>query len=111
MRAGTLRHRVILQSPAGSRDAVGERTTTWTNVATVWASVGPLTARELIAAGQPMSEVSHRVRVRHSATIAALDGSWRVLFGSRVLVIQGVRNIDERDREYELLCSEGVREE
>ena len=111
MRAGTLRHRVTLQSPAGSRDSVGERTTTWTDVATVWASVSPLTARELIAAGQPMGEVSHRVRMRHAAVIAALDSSWRVKFGERCLVVQGVRNIDERGREFELLCSEGVREE
>lgn len=111
MRSGSLRHRVTLQSPTGSRDAVGERTTSWTDIATVWASVGPLTTRELMAAGQPMSEVSHRVRVRYSSTIAALDASWRVLFGSRVLVIQGVRNIDERNKEFELLCSEGVREE
>lgn len=111
MRAGNLRHRVILQSPAGSRDAVGERTTTWTAVATVWASINPLTVRELLAAGQLQSETSHRVRIRHSSAVSAIDASWRVLFGSRVLVIQGVRNIEEGDREIELLCSEGVREE
>lgn len=111
MRAGNLRHRVVLQSPDGSRDAVGERTTTWTDVATVWASVNPLTVRELLAAGQVQSEVSHRVRIRHSAAVAAIDASWRVLFGARVLVIQGVRNIEEAGVEIELLCSEGLREE
>lgn len=111
MRAGRLDQRVILQSPAGSRDAVGERTTTWTNVATVWASIGPLSVRDLLAAGQTQSEVTHRVRIRHSSTVAAIDASWRVLFGARILVIQGVRNIDERDVEIELLCSEGLREE
>ena len=111
MRSGSLRHRVTLQSPAGSRDAVGERTTTWTNMATVWASVNPLSVRELLAAGQIQSEVSHRVRLRYADALAALDASWRVLFGSRVLVIQGVRNIDERQREFELMCSEGIRDE
>lgn len=112
MRAGKLRQRVILQSPSGSRDAVGERTTTWTDVATVWASVNPLTARELIAAGQMQSELSHRVRIRHSSAVAAIDASWRVMFGSRILVVAAPpRNIEETDREIELLCSEGVREE
>lgn len=111
MRSGTLRHRITLQSPAGSRDAVGERTTTWTDVATVFASVNPLSVRELLAAGQTQSEVSHRVRLRYSAALSALDASWRILFGSRVLVIHGVRNIDEHKREFELMCSEGLREE
>ena len=111
MRSGSLRHRIILQSPTGSRDAVGERTTTWTDVATVFASVNPLSVRELLAAGQTQSEVSHRVRLRYSSALAALDASWRILFGSRVLVIQGVRNIDEQKREFELMCSEGLREE
>ena len=43
---------------------------------------------------------------------AAVDGAWRVLFGSRVLVIDGApRNIGERSREIELLCTEGLRSE
>ena len=111
MRAGRLDRRITLQSPAGSRDAVGERTTTWTDVATVWAQVSPLSVRELLAAGQLQSETSHRIRIRHSSAVSAIDASWRVLYGARVLVIQGVRNIDEGNREIELLCSEGVREE
>lgn len=111
MNAGKLRHRITLQSPTGSRDAVGERTTTWTSVATVFASVNPLSVRDLLAASQLQSEVSHRVRIRYSSAVAAIDASWRVLFGSRVLVVQGVRNIDETRSELELMCSEGLRAE
>ena len=102
---------IILQSPTGSRDAIGERVTTWTNVATVWAEISPLSVRDLLAAGQVQSEVTHRVRVRYESTIAAIDSSWRVLYGARVFVITGVRNINESDREFELLCSEGLRDE
>ena len=102
---------ITLQSPAGTRDAVGERTTTWVDVAQVWAAISPLSVRDLLAAGQTQSEVTHRVRIRYSASVAALDASWRVVYGARVLVIGGVRNIDEADRVLELLCSEGVREE
>jgi SPP1 family predicted phage head-tail adaptor len=102
---------VTVQSPAGTRDAVGERTTTWSNVSTEWASISPLSVRDLIAAGQTQSEISHRVKLRYSATLAALDASWRIVYGARVLVIAGVRNIDEGNRVLELVCSEGVREE
>lgn len=112
MKAGKKRHLVQLQSPAGSRDAVGERVTTWTTVASVWAAIEPIGARELFAAAQAQAATTHRVRVDYSTAIAAIDGSWRVLFGSRVLVIDGKpRNIEERNREIELLCSEGLRAE
>lgn len=103
--------KVILQSPSGARNAIGERVTTWTNVATVWAEISPLSVRDLLAAGQVQSEVTHRVRVRYGTSISAIDASWRVLYGTRILVISGVRNISEAGREFELLCGEGLREE
>lgn len=103
--------KIILQSPSGTRNAIGERVTTWTNVATVWAEISPLSVRDLLAAGQMQSEVTHRVRVRYGASIAAIDSSWRVLYGSRALTISGVRNINEASREFELLCHEGLRDE
>lgn len=102
---------IALQSPAGARDSVGERTTTWTTVETVWADISPLSVRDLIAAGQTQSEVSHRVKVRYSSSIAGIDASWRVLYGSRVFVISGVRNLEEDSRVLELICSEGLRDE
>mgnify|MGYP000126632411 CR=1 FL=1 len=103
--------KIILQSPSGTRNAIGERVTTWTNVATVWAEISPLSVRDLLAAGQMQSEVTHRVRVRYGASIAAIDSSWRVLYGTRIFVISGVRNINEAGREFELLCHEGLRDE
>lgn len=111
MRLPVFKHVVVLQSPAGSRDAVGERTTTWTDVATVEAEISPLSGRDLIAAGQTQSEVTHRVKVRYGPSIAAIDASWRVLFGARVFVVSWVRNLDETSRVLELICSEGLRAE
>lgn len=103
--------KIILQSPSGTRNAIGERVTTWTDVATVWAEISPLSVRDLLAAGQMQSEVTHRIRVRYGASIAAIDASWRVLYGTRALTISGVRNINEAGREFELLCHEGLRDE
>lgn len=111
MKPGTMRHRVTLQSPAGVRDGVGERATTWANVATIWASINPISARDLIAAGQTLNETTHRVRVRDSSLVAAIDTSWRVMFGARIFVITSIRRIDEIKNEIELLCSEGARNE
>lgn len=104
--------RVQIQSPSGTADAYGERTTTWTTVATVWAAIMPLGARELLAAGAIHGELTHRVQVRYTAALAAADSSWRILYGSRVLVLTGPpRNINEGNRIIEFLCAEGVVEE
>jgi len=111
MRAGKLRHRVILQSPGGERDAYGERQTTWTNEATVWASIEPLVAREQFLAAQSELSTTHRVRIRYSTEISGLTAAWRIKFGVRILVIDGIRNIEEKNKEFELLCTEGPREE
>lgn len=110
-KAGEFRHSIVLQSPTGSRNAVGERSTSWTSVATVRAKIEPLTANQRFIAAQANSEVSHRVTVRYDSSIAAIDGSWRVKFGGRYFVIDGVRNIEERNKIIELLCKEGLKTE
>jgi len=111
MRGGRLRFSVIIQSPAGARDAVGERSTTWSNIATVFATIEPLKADEVIAASQAQMQITHRVIIRYDSAISAITNGWRVLFGTRVLVIDGILNRDEKDRQLELLCFEGLREE
>jgi len=111
MKAGDLNKRVILQSPTGARDALGERVTTWTNVATVWARVRPLSGKELMIAGQQQSATSHVVEIRYSATVKAVNNSWRVLFGSRILVVDNVINPDESNEKLMLYCTEGLAEE
>lgn len=111
MRAGKMRHRIILQSPGGAIDEFGERTTTWTDVATVWASIEPLTVREQFLAEQAQSSTTHKVRFRYDSSLSTINASWRAKFGTRVFVIDGVMNKDERNKEYELLCTEGLREE
>lgn len=111
MDCGRFVHSIILRSPGGVRDAVGERSTTWTNVATVYASINPLTARELFLAGQQQMNVTHKIMIQYDSTIAAIDNDWTVLFGSRVFVITGIRNINEMNEMVELLCSEGLRDE
>lgn len=97
MRAGRLRHRITIQQQAvtGQND-YGEDIYEWTDVAIVWAEVQPLTGREYWAAEQVNAETTHQVRLRY---LSDIEPSMRILFGSRVLVIESVFNVDERDRE------------
>lgn len=111
MRAGTLRHTVTLQSPQTTRDAVGEQTLSFTTVASVPASIAPISGREQFYAAQRQASTTHILRIRYSSQVAAIDATWRVLFGSRVFSIDAPpRNVDERNEMIELQCTEGLRE-
>lgn len=114
--AGRLNQRVIVQSPGGSRDAYGERSTTWSDVATVWAALEPMSQREITAGGQEQTGATWRVIVREMSELAALAADWRVKLGSRVFVLVAPpvplmsRGIMQAGF-LELRCSEGLRQE
>lgn len=63
--AGDLRHRVLIQQQVTTRDEDGVQTTSWVDVATVWASVEPLSAREFIQSGQTQAAVTARITIRY----------------------------------------------
>jgi SPP1 family predicted phage head-tail adaptor len=65
MRAGRLRHRVVLQRRSESQGTTGEVTWGWATLATVWASVEPVTGRQFFAAAQVQSEVDTLIRIRY----------------------------------------------
>lgn len=113
MRAGSMRHRIILQRPSAqsARDAHGERETVWTDVATVYARIRPLSSTESNAAAQRQSSVTHAVELRYSSLVSSIDASWRVKYGARILVIDGLIDEDERKRQLTLFCVEGLRNE
>lgn len=112
MQAGQLRHSVILQRPGGTRDVVGARNTTWTDVATVRAAVEPLSGREEFLAAQREASTTHKVTLRYASALAGMDATWRVKFGERVFVIDAPpRDVLERRRTIELMCTEGLRDE
>lgn len=110
MKAGRLRHVVTLQSPSGSRDAVGQRVTVWTDEAIgVPAEVRPLTGREQYFAAQKQASTNHIVTLRWGRYLAALDASWRVKFKDRIFTIDAPpKNLDERNIEIDLECTEGL---
>ena len=104
MRAGRLRHRITIQQPtAGSANAYGETTDTWTTFAEVRAAIIPQTAREFVAAQQVRGTMTHLLEIR---ALSGITNQMRVKFGTRYLHIDGVIEIDERGREMRLACVE-----
>ena len=72
MRAGDLRHRVKIQYSVESQNAVtGSISVTWTDLATVWAKIEPLSARDFVAAQAEQSKVVARITVRYRDDVTA----------------------------------------
>lgn len=105
MHIGRMGHRVTIQKDTKNRDTHGGPVHVWSDVATVWASVEPLTGKEILDADQVKANVTHRVRIR---SYDGLTPKHRFLFGTRVLNIEVVRDIRERNVEMECLCKEAL---
>ena len=110
MQAGALKKRVTLQTRSPAVDSFGQQVTTWADAFTVWASIEPLSARELFAAQATQSTVSHKVTVRYRAEITnpVAVAAMRVVYAGRQFNVQGALNIDESRRCIELLATEGL---
>lgn len=103
MKIGELRHRVILQRKTVTEDELKQQTESWTDIATVWASIEPLSGREYFAAKQVNSEISAKITIRYRKGI---NSAMRVLFGGRIFEVQSVTNPEERCKSLILLCEE-----
>ncbi|NWN92294.1 phage head closure protein [Marinobacter adhaerens] len=107
MRAGKLRHRVTIQKPGRTQDPVtGEITNGWSDVATVWASVEPVSVKEFIASQAGQSEITTRITMRYRDGINA---KMRAVFRGKIYNIHGALTDPKSGYEYLTLpCSEGV---
>ena len=103
MNAGRLRHRIEIQRATEGRNQHGGVEEDWQPIATRWAAIQPFRARELFAAQQVQSQVTHRIWMRYFEGLQSTD---RIKFGQRIFNIDGIRNIDERNRELEVFCME-----
>ena len=107
LNAGDLNQRITLQSKAAGVDALGQDSTTWSDVATVWAQAQPIRGREYFAAGQTQSEVSVRFRIRYRSGI---DSTMRVLWNSQAHDIESVIDVNGARVALELMCLAGVKD-
>lgn len=106
MRAGRLRHRVTVQAPSSKFGAFGQpsRPEEYGDVATVWADVQPMGARELEVANAAEVSATHKVALRY---FEGLDERHRFrLADGRILEIESLRTFRELAWEHEALCRE-----
>lgn len=106
MRAGRLRHQVTIQQLTRTTDGAGGYTQSWSTFATVWAQVTPVRGLEQPLGDGTAAPITHEVRLRW---VDGVRPDMRISHDGRTLTISGPPlNIDERDREMVLTCSEAT---
>lgn len=107
MRIGKLRHRVQIQIDIGTQEGtLGEPIPNWQTSVSRWASIEPLEGREAFLARQQFAQIPVKFRLR---PVPGLAAKMRLrLSDGRTFNIESVANLEERDREYEVLAVENV---
>lgn len=104
IQSGRLRQRVSIVEPSATKDSFGGSTPGGgTVLATVWASIEALSARDLVAAQSFASVGTHLIRIRWMSGVLAKQ---QVVYGTRTFQIQAVLNPNERTKVLNLLCVE-----
>ena len=100
-----LRHRITFQKPGGTaKNGMGEDVPVYTDFATVWAAVEPLTGREYTESQKIRAETTYRVTVRY---LAGITPNMRIVHHDKTLNIASVLNVDERNIELQIVAVDG----
>lgn len=98
-----MRHRVTLRKKEIAEDALMQQLEAWTDIATVWARIEPLSGREYFAARQENTEVTTRITIRY---LPGITTDSRVVFGGRVFEVLSAIDPEERCESLILMCNE-----
>ena len=104
MRAGLLRHRVTIQVLSATQDTLGESSKVYQDAAVVWASINPVSGKEMLAAQQVRPDVTHKITMRYRS-IGPKD---RIVYDNRVFNIEAIINFAEQNRMLEIMAIEKV---
>lgn len=106
MRAGAMRHRVVIESIVHFQDDTsGEMRPVWQPDGVCWAAIEPLSTRDLIAAKAGQTEMSARIKLRRRD----VKPTSRIVHRDRVFNILGVLPDVKSGLEYVTLAvSEGL---
>jgi len=102
---GKMRYRVKVQRATNTRDAGGGLSQTFSPVTTIFANIKPKNANSIYRQGILQEKVTHEITIRYMKNI---DTNSKITYGTRQFAVNGIINVDERDRFLTLLCEEGV---
>jgi SPP1 family predicted phage head-tail adaptor len=104
MRAGNLKHKIVIQTYSETQNDFGEVMKGWSDFKTAYASITPLSAKEYYKAGTK-AEATHKLELRY---LKDIKPKMRVVYSTRVFNIESVLNIREANKTLQLICTEVV---
>lgn len=104
MKFSKMRHRITFLKPMGTyKNSMGESVPKYSELRTVWAFVAPKTGREYDEAQKLRAETTYNIHTRYFSDITA---EMQIRFNDRILKIESVLNINERNEELQIVASE-----
>ena len=94
MRAGSLRHRAVLQSYTVTQNDIGDEVQSWSTVKSIWCDISPTSAGESFEAEQSVHRITHEIKLRGNA--ATIDSTMRLLYDSKYYYFAGLKDINLR---------------
>lgn len=107
MRAGQLRHRVVVEQKSIGRTSSGAENVTWTTVGTFWGLVSPLQGREYMESRSQAGDISTRITLRYQPSVT-ITNAMRATHGGRTFQIESVIEPNTAHRDLILMCREIV---
>jgi SPP1 family predicted phage head-tail adaptor len=98
-----LPHYVSIQQPVRTENSIGEMEVTYTDLFPCMAKIAPLSAKERFANEQVSHLTTDLVTLRFDSRITTAH---RIRYGTRILAIDGLINVNERGRELQAMCYE-----
>ena len=107
VKAGSLRHRLRLQSKTKASDGMGGMTTTWGNDATIWGAIWPQKGVEYLDHMMTQGDVIVKIRIRYRTGVT-INKRFQSVIGSKIYKINSVINWENRNVYLDCVCTEEV---
>lgn len=101
MRTGKLRHSITIQQLSHTPDSYNDVQQTWQTLGATRAEITPISGRQYFEMHAQNIAVDHKVTLRYRSGI---DPKMRVLWGSKVLEIVDVIDLNGLHKELQLMC-------
>ena len=112
MDIGKLDKRITLQIRSATLDDYGQELNSWSDFATVWANVKPVSGREKLRAMAIESVLTHTVAIRYDVRFMPpkVVDAWRIRYvtpaGVRIFNINAAQDLDEARKHIIFDCTE-----
>ncbi len=106
LRAGTLKHKIIIQRNNETQGESGEVINNWENIKITRASINPIKGDEYFLNQNMLNDVDHYIKTRFTD----VKPDDRIIFGYHIFDIEYILNIDEKNRELMILAKDRVSE-